>query len=49
MELVGWLVGQLVKKLSFFLSVPQQPNSGVGRPIVEVSRSHTDTHSVGLL
>jgi hypothetical protein len=37
----------------FFLSSTQEPKSGPGRPIVEVSRSHTirhkDTHTVGLL
>jgi hypothetical protein len=30
-----------------FLSVAQQPNSGLGRLSVDVSRSHTDTHTLG--
>jgi hypothetical protein len=35
---------------SFFFSVAQQPNLGLGRLIVEGSRSHLDTpHSIGLL
>jgi hypothetical protein len=33
----------------YFLSVAQQPNSGPGRLNVEVSRSHTIAHPVGLL
>jgi hypothetical protein len=38
-------------KLNLFFPVAQQPNSGLGRLAVEVSRSHSirNTHSVGLL
>jgi len=31
------------------LSLAQQSNSGLGRSVVEVSRTHTSTNSVGLL
>jgi hypothetical protein len=31
----------------FFISVAQQPKSGLGRLSVEVSRSHTHTHTLG--
>jgi hypothetical protein len=34
--------------LTFCFSVVQQPNSGLGRLTVEVSRSHTPIHLVGL-
>jgi len=38
------------EKNSLFLYVAQQPYSGLGHLIVEVSRSYTDTpHSVGIL
>ena len=30
-----------------FIPVTQQPNSGLGHLIVEVSRSHTHTHTAG--
>jgi len=44
------LLLNLKKKLSLFHSVAQQPCSGLGHLIVEVSRSYTDTpHSVGIL
>jgi hypothetical protein len=33
----------------FFIFVAQQPNSGLGHIIVEVSRLHTHTPPVGLL